>query len=434
MKNVKLSKAVEHDLKAAIKDGQAEIREGFKATVKEGQTEIEKGFRTGKEPNWKAIEADMNSRAIFNPNTFQKHIDFANKRHTRHCEAVGIEPEIVSHDYDKYDTVYKKGVSKYVIKNNIIRMRSIWQKTKDKNSSERLAYYQKVKGSWDRRNRRSSKYITSQITETASLENISATSWYVELLNLGPKPCLECIALQGIYTTGRQPKLPIHAGCYCEYRPASKREKIPAAEKPIKVAPIAIPKKKTVVSKDKVRKGLEGTVFKISSNKPLNTQETETVRALQLRLSPKYRQKKSLMSDMSQDNFISFAKDEYEAGDFMKHRWPADTGGMTYSRRGEPPKIITINKYRRTNTIHEIGHVVDYRMNPEVRSAVKDCWRAKVDVKKTSKISAYSLTDEEEYFAESFQAYVRQPTKLKKVDKNMYDIIKNDVFDGFEWT
>lgn len=93
MKNIKLSKSVERDLKAAIKDGQAEIKEGF---------------RTGKEPNWKGIETDMKSRLNLNPNTYQKHVDYADKRHISHCRKVLVSPNLDSHNYDQYESFYKK--------------------------------------------------------------------------------------------------------------------------------------------------------------------------------------------------------------------------------------------------------------------------------------------------------------------------------------
>jgi hypothetical protein len=410
MKNQKLSVAIERDLKASIKAGQKEIREGF---------------RIGKEPDWKSVEADMKSQLSLNPNTYQKHVDFADKRHIKYCGVAGIEPKIVPHNYDEYDSFYKKGAGKYVIKNNIERMKSLWKKNKDKTSTERVAYYQKVKGVWDRRNRRSSKFITSRITEDVSRENIEGSSGYVDLLNLGPKPCLECIALRGIHKAETAPHLPIHAGCYCEYRPGAKTKKKAAVSESIKTAPITI-------SKEGIHKGLEGKVIKIDSNVALTREEDDILRSIQLRLNPNFARKRYLMQDLSQKNFFRVAKSQAEAHVFMGQ--PAQGGaGYTYISSDGFNKVVIIKGQNKWASVHEIGHVVASKFDSNTRNAAYGLWKTKV-AKGGPVISKYSLTNDEEYFAESFRAYKQSPGKLMEVDKKMYNLIKNDIYDGFEWT
>jgi len=494
MKNQKLSAAVEHDLKVAIRDGQKEIKEGF---------------RTGKEPDWKAIEANMKSQLNLNPNTYQKHVDYADKRHISHCRRVKITSRVDSHNYDKYETFYKKDAGKYVVKNNIERMQSLWKKTKGKTSSERVAYYQKVKGVWDRRNRRSSKFITSRITEDASRENNVKTTGFVDLLNLGPNPCLECIALGGVHKAETAPKLPVHDHCYCEYRPGVQfsstwevvydREKgigvplggytktkvtkkpikkKPAVKKPIKKKPIKkapikkkvpvrkpIPKSKpkpipkpkpkpipkpkpepkekpsVPVSKTKIRKGLEGETFKVDCNVPLNKTEDEIIRALQLRINPnlgslQWRGKEQLLEQLKVKGLITVIKDGKEVAGIRKLHWTKNHLGCYYlSETGESKIVVLAGETREQTFVHELGHAVysNTILENKIPKIAHDCWEAKSSYPRGPILSEYSLQSADEYFAESFSAYVREPMRVKHVDKKMYDTIKNEVFDGFEW-
>ena len=129
-----------------------------------------------------------------------------------------------------------------------------------------------------------------------------------------------------------------------------------------------------------------------------------------------------------------FGKNVAHAEQLANVGWPsANTAAITVRRGGGAPKLTILEKYRKKSSVHEIGHVVYRNANRETLYGIEDCWRAKASNPRSPKIAAYSLTEKEEYFAESFQAYVNEPAKLRKVDKTMYSIIKNEVFDGFEW-
>jgi hypothetical protein len=93
----------------------------------------------------------------------------------------------------------------------------------------------------------------------------------------------------------------------------------------------------------------------------------------------------------------------------------------------------------RNNFAHELGHHVAMKVesweDAEVRGIVEPAYKrllltndARARIKrgelKSPAISRYAATNEDEYFAESFNAYVRDPAALRRHDENGYAMVK----------
>lgn len=88
------------------------------------------------------------------------------------------------------------------------------------------------------------------------------------------------------------------------------------------------------------------------------------------------------------------------------------------------------------NVAHEIGHHV--HTNPFVIKSLSVASEIDSLFEKAKKVgtcvSRYAATDEREYFAESYAAYVTKPALLKARDGEMYAFLRRKVFSGIEYS